>query len=60
MRIKEVHISEIKRGDTILHVDGEARTICDSNIKKGFCGKTLFGDSYRGGSLLVKKILLRN
>jgi hypothetical protein len=56
---KEVHISTIKSGDTIIHVDGHVRTVCKNNIKRrGFCGDTLFGDSYQSGTVLVKKILI--
>lgn len=57
-KIVEVHISTIKSGDTILHTDNKITTVCNNNIKKGFCGITLFGDSYRIGTLLVKKILI--
>ena len=58
--IKEVHISEIKAGDTILHFDG-LRTVCKSNIKTGgFHGRTLFGDSYNSGTILVKQVTFNN
>jgi hypothetical protein len=57
METKKVHISTIKHGDTILHVDGCIRTVCNSNIKRRFCGITLFGDSYRMGTVLVDKII---
>lgn len=57
-KIKEVHISIIKHGDTILHVDGIVKTVSICNIKRGFCGIALFGDSYRMGTMLVKKILI--
>jgi len=54
--IKEVHISEIKSGDTIFH-DGKVRTVCNSNIKNcSFMGKSLFGDSYSSGHKLVSKV----
>lgn len=56
---KEVHISTIKSGDTIIHVDGHVRTVCKNNIKNdSFMGKSLFGDSYKLGHTLVKKILI--
>ena len=32
--IKQVHISKIKVGDTILHTDGNIRTVSKNNIKK--------------------------
>lgn len=55
--IKEVHINQVVPGDTILHVDGEIRTIGKSNIGgDSFMGKTLFGDSYHSGHKLVKKV----
>ena len=54
----EVKISEIKAGDTILHTDGKVRTVCNNNIKKGFMGITLSGDSYKLGRLPVIKILI--
>ena len=57
-KIVDVHISTIKSGDTILHTDDKITTICNNNIKRGFCGITLFGDSYGSGSVLVKKIII--
>lgn len=51
-----VHISRIRAGDTIIH-NGELRTVCDSNIKSGFCGITIFGDSYRMATLPVQKVV---
>lgn len=55
--VKEVHISQIMTGDTILHTDGEIRTVGKENIKRdSFMGKTLFGDSYKCGYQMVKKV----
>lgn len=55
----EVHISEIRPGDTILHIDGNIRTVCRSNIRRdNFMGITLFGDTYQLGTIPVKKLLL--
>lgn len=55
--MKEVHISEIQAGDTILH-RGWVTTVTGKNIKRGgFEGDSLFGDSYRSGTILVKKIV---
>lgn len=49
-----IHINMIRSGDTVLH-NGELRTVCNSNIKRGgFMVTTLFGDSYRSGTLLVQ------
>lgn len=55
--IIEVHISEIRPGDTILHTDGKIRTVCRNNIHKdSFMGVSLFGDTYWLGTVPVKKI----
>ena len=60
---KEVHISTIRPGDTILHRDYLAAkevlcTVCKSNIKKddGFMGMSIFGDSYHSGHKKVKLV----
>ena len=54
--IKEVHISEIRPGDTVEH-NGAICTVCRNNIKTGgFMGRTLFGDSYRLGIDPVRKL----
>lgn len=56
---EDVHISRIANGDTIIHSDGFIRTVCESDIKNGgFCGTTLFGDSYAMGTKPVKRITL--
>lgn len=47
---RKVHISTIKHGDTILHVDGKISTVGRNNIRRGFCGITIFGDSYNLGT----------
>ncbi len=56
--IEKTHISEILAGDTIFK-DGHYLTVNKSNIKRGFFGKTLFGDSYMNGSKLVKKAIIQ-
>ena len=54
--IKEVHISEIRPGDTVEH-NGAICTVCRNNIKTGgFMGRTLFGDSYSLGMKPVRKL----
>lgn len=56
--IEEVHISDIKVGDTVL-IKGELCTVCRNNIKRGgFCGDTLFGNSYVSGRVPVKKAII--
>lgn len=53
----QVHISEIRPGDTVLH-DGHERTVCRSDIKSDtFMGVSIFGDSYRAGTKKVTKVI---
>lgn len=52
---QRVHISDIRAGDTVSH-NGCLRTVCRSDIKRGFMGITLFGDSYRLGLTPVEKV----
>lgn len=50
-----VHISTIKAGDTV-EIDGHLKTVCRGDLKK--CpdmGHSLFGDSYRLGTVPVVK-----
>lgn len=57
MEIQEVHISTIKVGDTILH-NGEVTTVNKNYMGySNFMGHSLFGDSYKLGTVLVKKII---
>lgn len=54
---KNVHIDDIKAGDTVEH-NGKLMIVCGSDIKPNtFMGTTLFGDSYRAGTLPVKKVV---
>lgn len=56
MEQTQVHISQIRSGDTILH-NGEIKTVSGTDIKYSeFMDKTLFGDSYHIGYKLVTKI----
>lgn len=50
--LEEVHVSDIKVGDCIEH-QGNLMTVCRNDIKKGFMGLTIFGDSYRLGRQYV-------
>lgn len=53
-----VHINDIVPGDTVV-IDDVLKTVCSNNIKRGgFCGTTLFGDSYRAGTVMVKKAII--
>ncbi|MBB3227035.1 hypothetical protein FHW69_001636 [Luteibacter sp. Sphag1AF] len=51
------HISLIRTGDAVEH-NGKLMTVSPGDIKCGFMGHTLFGDSYRLGSIPVRKINL--
>lgn len=46
---KPIHISAVRAGDTVIH-DKHARTVCRKDLKSGFMGKTLWGDSYHMGT----------
>lgn len=49
------HISTIKVGDTVHH-DGHWRTVGTRDLKPStFMGTTLWGDSYRAGTVLIRK-----
>jgi len=57
--IKEVHISTIKAGDTVNH-NSEIKTITPKDINYStFMGYSIFGDSYRIGTKLVKKVIFK-
>ena len=57
---EEVHISTINWGDTVHH-DGHERTVGKKDIEHNtFMGSSLWGDSYRLGSILVKKIIFKS
>ena len=56
MKTEEVHISEIKVGDTIIH-HGQRRTICRRAFGHDpFVGALLWGDSYNMGHIKVKRV----
>ena len=53
----EVHISQIKSGDTVIH-EGQICTVTNSDLKHSeFMGITLFGDCYALGHKPVIKVL---
>ena len=55
--IEDIHISRIAPGDTIVCNDGEMRTVCKKDIRKGgFCGDSIFGSSYNFGTIPVKRV----
>jgi len=57
VKLESVHISRISVGDTIER-DGKLTTISGNNLKVNtFMGTTLFGDSYKLGSVAVNKVV---
>ena len=58
--VEEVHISQIRVGDIILHNNGETETVCRKHLKRdSFMGHTLFGNSYKLGRTLVKRLITK-
>ncbi len=56
--IAKTNINAIKAGDTVMH-GGHLKTVSACNIScDKFLGTMLFGDSYRGGCMPVKKVLI--
>ncbi len=56
-KIIETHISMIRTNDTVIHNDKEM-TVCAKDITScKFMGIALFGDSYKLGHKLVKKVV---
>ena len=56
--VTPTHINLIHPGDTVL-IDGHLKTVSPGSIKKGFMGTTLWGDSYRLGTLLVRRAVIK-
>lgn len=44
------HVSQVKVGYVVIASDDRERTVGRDDLKYGFCGITLFGDSYRMGT----------
>lgn len=55
--IHPTHISSIRPGDTI-EVNGTLHTVGRDNLKSGFMGLTLRGDSYRLGTVPVLRVVI--
>ena len=54
--IERVHISRVIIGDVVIH-NGISSTVCKKDLDNTpFMGPTLFGDSYRLGRDLVKRV----
>lgn len=57
-RIQPTHISQIRPGD-VVEVGGVLKTVGKSDLRKGFMGTTLWGDSYRLGALPVSLAVIK-
>jgi hypothetical protein len=55
MTTTPTHISLIRPGDTV-EASGTQKTVSPGDIRKGFMGTTLWGDSYRLGTLPVQRV----
>jgi hypothetical protein len=55
---KFVHISTISNGDTVIH-ESKMRTVNakDHISRSEFMGVTLFGDSFKLGTVLIEKVV---
>ena len=56
--VVHTHIDLIRPEDTVL-VDGHLKTVSPGDTKKSFMGTTLWGDSYRLGTRLVKRAIIK-
>lgn len=54
--IEKINIASLMAGDTICHNNKEM-TVCKKDIRRGFCGLTVFGDSYRLGTIPILRVL---
>ena len=52
--VTSTHIDFIRQGDTLL-IDGHLKTVCPNDLKLGFMGTTLWGDSYKLGTVPVQR-----
>lgn len=60
-KVENVHISTVMPGDTVLCADGNLRTVCRKDIRRDpFMSRTLFGDSYRLGTIPIKKVTFKS
>ncbi|WOK01516.1 hypothetical protein [Pseudomonas phage UF_RH7] len=57
--IVQKHICDVRPGDVVRHA-GADRTVGNADLKSGFMGVTLFGDSYRLGRQLVDVVVIES
>lgn len=55
--IVPTHIDQIRVGD-VVEIDGILKTVGKNNLKCGFMGTTLWGDSYKCGTVPVPKAVI--
>ena len=55
MTTTPTHIDLIRPGDRV-EVCGQLKTVSPGDIRKGFMGTTLWGDSYRLGTVPVQRV----
>lgn len=56
-RYEQVHVSNIRAGDTIL-IDGVMKTICPKDLTYDyFIDHRLWGDSYRLGTIPITRVV---
>lgn len=58
MNIKPTHISLICPGD-VVEVGAVHKTVSPGDIRQGFMGRTLWGDSYRLGTVPVRLVQIK-
>jgi len=57
METKQVHINDLKSGDTVVHA-GVVKTLTSCNIGGDkFIGRTIWGDSYHAGNKPVELVV---
>jgi hypothetical protein len=53
---EDVHISKLRAGDMVVH-DSCLKTVCSKDIRyNSFMGLTLWGDSYKLGTVPVRRL----
>lgn len=53
--IEEIHISQVRVGDAVIR-DGHTKTVSPGVLNRGFMGITLWGDSYKLGTIPVLRV----
>ena len=57
LHIVPTHIDLIRPGDTV-EINGVLKTVCKKDIRRGFEGTTLWGDSYHLGTTPVRLVMI--